>query len=325
MIAAVIVSFKPIPEHFQLLLKALVSQVDLLCVVDNSPASNNTVVNVMTNCGLGYDQVRVVRMGRNVGIAMALNVGIEIGLSEGAEFLLLSDQDSLPANDMVEQLFRSLLGLISEGEKVAAVGPVFKEFNTDKVHPFQVQVPGHFFYDHGYASTESPLVDALTLITSGCLIPVAAIREVGFMRAEYFVDAVDLEWSHRARALGYRLVGVGWANMQHRMGEDTLRVWYLRWRNEVAYPPLRLYYRVRNLIALSREDYVGLGWKLRNSWNMAGVVYSHLVFGVQRLGSLKMICLGFWHGLIGRMGPFPEPAKEAKSGFDSSGADGENY
>ncbi|MDA8961970.1 glycosyltransferase family 2 protein [Congregibacter sp.] len=321
MIAAVVVSFNPMPEHFELLLKTLVSQVDLLCVVDNSPSSNNTVVDVLINCGLGFEQVRVVRLGQNAGIATALNIGIEIGLSEGAEFLLLSDQDSLPANDMVKNLAHSLDRLLSEGEKIAAVGPVFNEFNTDKVHPFQVQVPGHFFYDHGFASAESPLVDALTLITSGCLITATAIREVGLMRAEYFVDAVDLEWSHRARSQGYRLVGVGSATMQHRMGEDSLRVWYLRWRTEAAYPPLRLYYRVRNLIALTREGYVGLGWKLRNFWYMTGVVYSHLVFGAQRLDSLKMICVGFWHGVIGKMGPYPVKGRVGASDLESRGAD----
>ncbi|WOJ93175.1 glycosyltransferase family 2 protein [Congregibacter variabilis] len=321
MIAAVVVTFNPMPGQFELLLKVLVSQVDLLCVVDNSPSSNNTVADVLISCGLGFDQVRVVRLGRNAGIATALNIGIEIGLSEGAEFLLLSDQDSLPASDMVKSLARSLEGLLSEGEKVAAVGPVFQECNTDKVHPFQVQIPGHLFYGHGFASAESPLVDALTLITSGCLIQAAAIRDVGLMRDEYFVDGVDLEWSHRARAKGYRLVGVNGATMRHEMGEDRLRVWYLRWRMEAEYPPLRLYYRVRNLIALTRESYVDLSWKLRNSWAIAGVVYSHLIFGTRRLDSLKMVCVGLWHGVVGKMGPYSMSVKDGASDLRPTGLD----
>ncbi|EQD74077.1 hypothetical protein B1B_02878, partial [mine drainage metagenome] len=46
------------------------------------------------------------------------------------------------------------------------------------------------------------------------------------MREDFFIDNVDIEWSHRARAAGFSLFGVGAAVMFHSMGDQALRVWY---------------------------------------------------------------------------------------------------
>jgi rhamnosyltransferase len=40
------------------------------------------------------------------------------------------------------------------------------------------------------------------------------LREVGPMREDFFIDHVDIEWSHRMRAAGHALFGVGAAASQ---------------------------------------------------------------------------------------------------------------
>jgi len=126
------------------------------------------------------------------------------------------------------------------------------------------------------------------------------------MNEGLFIDYVDVEWCLRAVSRGYELYGSGTASMFQHLGERSLRVWYLRWRNETLYSPLRIYYRVRNHITLCRLCYIPLSWKFRASWYVAGVVYSHAIFSDQRMESLAMAFKGFAHGMLGRLGRLGE-------------------
>ena len=126
----------------------------------------------------------------------------------------------------------------------------------------------------------------------------------GPMREDLFIDHVDIEWCHRARSRGWKLFGTSNASMLHSMGgEEPLRVWYFGWRQESAYSPLRMYYRIRNFVVLCGLDYIDVRWKIRNAWYWLGFVYSHVVFGHTKFASLRMAWMGLVDGLRGRLGP----------------------
>ena len=304
MIIGVIVTYQPEAQVFNELLNRLAPQVDNICIVDNSPPENNTAFSVALSVEINLDRLFFLRLGDNYGIATALNQGIEIAISEGADFVLLSDQDSFPTANMVSGLVAAFNALQDQGIRVGAVGPVFTDLHTSLSYPFQSSLPKHLFYVHRRPAQNKPHIEALTLITSGTLIPVEVFEKIGFMREDFFIDQVDIEWCHRARAHDYFLFGTGWAKMYQRMGDDNLRVWYLRWRNESAYSPTRLYYRLRNFVALCKLSFIDWRWKLRSSWYLLGVVYSHIIFGSQRFECLGMCVKGVWHGIIGRMGRY---------------------
>lgn len=299
---AVVVAYMPDVAVLRELLAALCPQVAGVVVVDNTPEDDSRVESV---CGdSAFDGVELIRLGCNQGIARALNVGISAALDAGATHVLLSDQDSLPASDMVAILLREETRLLASGRHVAAVGPTYTDRHTGITFPFQVDVPGKFFYGHQRADALHPVVEALTLITSGALIPAAACRSVGPMREEFFIDHVDIEWCHRACAAGYSLYGVAAAIMYHAMGDHALRVWYFGWRQEGAYSPVRVYYRIRNFVALCRMPIIRPGWKLRSAWYWLGFTYSQVIFGRQSLACLKMAVRGLWDGWRGHMGPW---------------------
>jgi len=144
----------------------------------------------------------------------------------------------------------------------------------------------------------------LTLITSGSLIATEALKEIGDMREDFFIDHVDIEWCHRARAHGFRLFGTSNARIFHRMGEASLRVWYFGWRYESAYPPLRTYYRIRNFVVLAKNPNIAVSWRIRNGWCWLGFLYSQIFFGKSRLASLRMGLLGLWDGVRNKLGPY---------------------
>lgn len=306
MIAAVIVSFDPEAGKFVPLLERLLGQLDHVIIVDNSPRHNEAALEQILHANLPLERLSLCRIGDNLGIAAALNIGIGTALDEGADFVLLSDQDSLPAEDMVPNLKIAYDRLSAAGVAVGAVGPTFTDEYTGYTYPFQADIPGRFFYGHQVPTTGQPDVEALTLITSGTLVPANVLRDVGGMREDFFIDHVDIEWSHRARSKGYKLYGTGQAKMLQSMGEENLRVWYFGWRFESTYKPLRIYYRIRNYVALIRLDYIGWRWKLRSAWYWTGVVYAHVFFGPKgaRLECLRMAVRGFFDGVRSRMGRY---------------------
>jgi rhamnosyltransferase len=299
---AVVVAYFPDAAVLRALLDALLAQTTGVFVVDNTPAADERVATLCA--ALPQQALRLIRLGDNFGIARALNVGIDAALAAGATHVLLSDQDSLPAADMVAALLAAMDDLQRAGQRVGAVGPTYTDRHTGITFPFQAHIPGKLFYGHLRPDAAHPAVKALTLITSGTLVPASVLREVGPMREDFFIDYVDIEWSHRVRAAGYGLFGVGAAVMFHSMGDQALRVWYFGWRQESAYSPVRVYYRIRNFVALCRLPFIPWRWKLRNGWYWLGFVYTQTVFGQQRPAALRMAVRGFWDGLRGRMGPW---------------------
>ena len=299
---AVVVAYLPDTEVLRALLNALLAQTDGVLVVDNTPADDRCVETLCA--ALPHDALRLIRLGENLGIARALNVGIDAALAAGASHVLLSDQDSLPASDMVAALLAALSDLQRASQRVGAVGPTYTDRHTGITFPFQAEVSGKFFYGHRRPDAMHPAIEALTLITSGTLIPVPVLRELGPMREDFFIDHVDIEWSLRAHAAGYALFGVGAAVMFHSMGDHMLRSWRLGWRNESAYSPVRVYYRIRNFVVLCRMPRIRRRWKLRSAVYWVYFVYTQTVFGQQRLAALRMAARGLWDGLRGRMGPW---------------------
>jgi rhamnosyltransferase len=304
-VVAITVTYHPQADVFLPLLNQLLLQTAQVIVVDNTPGHSNSALAALIEGTTNQAHCVLIRLGENMGIAKALNEGCKHALSLDADFILLSDQDSLPSESMVGELYHAYQLLIDSGLQVGAVGPTYTDLHTGLTYPFQAQLPGHFFYGHQIPTNDVPHVEALTLITSGTLIPVSVFKDVGPMRDDFFIDQVDIEWCHRARSKGYRLFGTGWATMYQRMGEARLRVWYLRWRHESAYSPLRIYYRLRNFVALLKLDFIDWRWKIRSSWYCLGLLYSHMIFGPSRLETIKMFFKGTCHGLRNKMGRYP--------------------
>lgn len=299
-IFAVVVTFKPAIAPLEELLRSLMPQVAHTIIVDNSPDQEREFQSLIDSAG--SDDLTLISLGANFGVARALNVGIEQACAKYADFVLLSDQDSLPAADMVARLLEGYRRVSHGDLPVAAIGPAFTDIHTGTTFPFQANIPGKFFYGHIRPSAERPDVEALTIITSGKLIPLSVLETVGAMREDLFIDKVDLEWCLRARARGFAIYGTGNAQMFQRLGEHHLRVWWLRWRNESAYSPTRIYYQVRNFFALCRFRYIPLSWKLRQAWFTFGVAYSQIVFGNERVAAARMVLRGTLDGVLGRMG-----------------------
>lgn len=299
-ILAIIVAYYPNSVDLSSLVDALNNQVTEILIIDNTPAENDNLWEILKEKVAIYP-LRVVRFGKNLGIATGINIGINIALAESFSHVLLSDQDSLPLPGMVAGLLQAEQKNSTINQHVGAVGPVYIDAVTGLQFPFQVQRSNRLFYSREYVNPKTPDVKTLSLISSGTLIKTSVFQKVGAMREDFFIDHVDVEWCHRAISKGYTLVGTHRGLMQHRMGDTCLRVWFFNWRYINGYGPARLYYRFRNFIYLLRLSYVPLLWKIRASWYWVGNFYAHAIFASNRRENIKAMTSGIWDGLKANM------------------------
>lgn len=297
---AVIVTYNPDSLVLDRLLEALLPQVGGTVIVDNGSAVDISVWYrkwETRNCKLNM-------LGRNTGIAKAQNVGIEEARKSGAGFILLSDQDSRPAEDMVLRLREAAERRSTREMKLAAVGPRYLDPRQNNPPPF-IRIKG-LRLERQACSTEDTVVEVEYLIASGCLIPMATLNVVGGMREDLFIDYVDIEWGLRARGLGYKSYGVCAAKMEHSLGENPI---FFRGRTIPLHSALRHYYHFRNAIWLYKQRSVPLNWKLADGLRLARKYGFYSVFAKPRMQHLKMMSLGMIHGLVSRLGKIDQTSR----------------
>ncbi|WP_315098669.1 glycosyltransferase family 2 protein [uncultured Cellulomonas sp.] len=296
-VVAVVVTYAPDVPTTAGLLTALAAQVDEVVVVDNGsdPAvRDGLAAHVERDGGL------FVALPENVGIGGAQNVGSDRAREAGATHVLFSDQDSLPAPDMVAQLLAGLARARARGDRTGAVGPLPVDdrdetatllFEPRRWGPRRAPVP----------DDPEALVPVAFLLASGCLVPVEVLDEVGPMRAEWFIDHVDLEWGLRVRRAGYALFGVVGARLGHQLGDRLARV-PGRTREVHIHSPLRNYYMARNTLLLVRSGLMPWAWRVGYvAWIVKYSAY--YVLAVSPRGSrLRQLVAGLRDGVLGRTG-----------------------
>jgi len=294
-VCAIVVIYRPDPVLLRELLDAVTPQVDQVVVVDNTPleaADRNPAIS---------SKAVVLDQGGNLGLAAAQNVGIDWARQHGFRHVLLLDQDSTPGEGMVASLLDALARLGQAGP-VAAVGPRFHDLRGDRDAPF-VRL-GFPFNRKLWCEREGQVVACDFLISSGALIPMAALDAIGPMDAGLFIDNVDLEWSFRARARGFSLYGVCAATMHHRLG-DARHALPLRLGKVVVHGPVRLYYMMRNRVRLYRMPHTPGIWVAQD---VPRLLVKLFLFGVligPRPRNLRFMLRGLADGVRGHAGPCP--------------------
>lgn len=295
---AVVVTYEPDADQLARLLDAIRPQVDAVTIVDNA----STAVRPWLRAAAERAACELVQLEQNLGIAAAHNVGIARARAASARAVLLLDQDSTPDAGMVRHLTDAAVRLEHGGERVAAVGPSQIDRRTLEHAPFV----RFGFVRNAHLRCEAAAGEAIRcdhLISSGMLIPLAALDAIGGMDESLFIDLVDTEWSFRALSRGFALFGVCGASMYHTVGSRIARVGFPRSRAVIVHPPARLYYIFRNHLLLYRRSYVPLRWKAQDALRLA---YKCGVFATcipPRLTHSSIIVHALLDGIRGRTGP----------------------
>lgn len=287
---AVIIVYQPCIAVLAKLVLSILPQVEQTCLVLNQAPPD--LLHQLQECGVSTASIATIHMPCNVGVATAQNAGIRYAIQEKFHRILLLDQDSFPASDMVFELGSAL----TEAPLAAAVGPCYVDPRQDNPSPF-LRCEGLRL--RRLCRDDGPVVPVDYLISSGCLISLAALSQIGEMRDDLFIDYIDIEWGLRAKAKGFLSYGVFAARMEHALGEDPIRLFG---RSISLHSPLRNYYLVRNAVLLYREKWIPLNWKLIDGWRLTRRFIFYLFFGGEFFQRLRMMLLGLAHALSGRAG-----------------------
>lgn len=296
-IVAVLVTFHPDVVLLQDVLRAIFPQVDRVFVFDNG-SRQAELQQLLRNAA--WPSLDVVYSPHNVGLAAGMNAGIAAARAQGASHVLLLDQDSVPAPDMVAALLR---GLAAEPNgTVAAVGPVFVDRRSGAHAPFVRIRP---LWNKKHIAAAGSRVEADFLISSGSLIPLQTLDQVGDMDAALFIDNVDLEWSFRARRLGFRLLGIGDARMQHAIGDRlrTCRIFGTTWRFPL-HSPLRLYYMTRNRLTLYARTETPWQWIAQDIPRLGLKFLGMTLLQAPRITHVRYMLRGIRDAFLGRLGQY---------------------
>lgn len=288
-IAGIVVYF-PDATHLDRLVRTLAAEVRTIVIYANSPVDPEMEERLRT--AAGRTLLEVVRPGENGGLGAAYNALADRALAERQDYFFLLDQDSLPDTQTVSSL-RALFGLLDgAGERAALVGP--RPVDADR-RPFKVSA-GPPRTDLGFGARRSAFV-----ISSGSLVRTEAAKAIGAFRADYFIDAIDIEWCMRANALGYSTWLADGIAMAHSLGQGVIRLPFgIRM---VRQPPRRLYTFLRNQLDMLRLPHVPGAYKRK--WLM--ILPLRIIVYVCHDRFRLATCLAIWRGLSdgarGRLGP----------------------
>lgn len=270
---AVVVSYNS-PRKLDATLTALSPQIDRVVVVDNgSEPSDRHLVEIVAR----KHNAILIEFEENKGIGAALNRGVEEAVLNNANWILTMDQDSVVASDFMMEM--------------------------DRVR--ETQQPDCCFtpYSTGLRQKSSSRVSEVAYaITSGNLLPVNLLADIGPFREELFIDGVDIDFSLRLRKKGYRIFHVPSARVNHDLGDQPTKTPF-----HSVHSPRRRYYMARNHVILVREYFAHFPFfivKLSIA-HLASCCLA-ILLGPLRLSSLNHILKGTRDGLGGRTGALGE-------------------
>lgn len=211
-----------------------------ILLFDNSESPNFTEL-------ANTDKIICYQSAKNVGVGGAHYYACQLAEAEQADFVLLLDQDSQLPHNFIKNMVLEFHRLQKSYSQLAAVGPSFSDprFPESKKRQFRNRLRDSFRFRS-------------ILISSGMLILVSALKNIGYPKKEYFIDLVDTEWCLRALYKNYHVIKIPGIQMKHSIGETkNIGGFILKYQQ-----PIRYYYSIRNSFFLFHEQQIALSLRV---------------------------------------------------------------
>ncbi|OYU53847.1 MAG: hypothetical protein CFE25_17300 [Chitinophagaceae bacterium BSSC1] len=262
-------------EHLQ----SYLSVVDHLLLLDNSESPSSDVTEILSKDA--SNKIQYQYFGENRGIAERLNQAIEYAQSKGYRYLLTMDQDTGFQPSQMLQYWQKV-----------------QDNQLDKVVQFGANCQPDF----------TPISDipqqTNNLITSGTILDLSYIEQIGPFDQALFIDFVDTEFSFRVVEKGYRNLLFADIVLQHRIGylKMSRSIKNFKSSARILHAPIRVYYILRNgLYLLFRSPFVkGENRKLLLS-NMK-ILKNDLIYHNQKGAVYSNVLRAVYDFVFGKMG-----------------------
>lgn len=281
---SVIVTYNPDLVNLKKLIEKISSKFEFIILVDNFSKNQREIV---------FDSIEIVKLTKNFGIAAAQNIGIKKAIELGAENILFFDQDSSIDEDFIDNLYKDFISLKHVGHKIAAIGPQFIDKELGFYAPALI-VNKNGLIDKVDIKNITEPKEVSIIISSGSLISVTALQDIGLMNEDFFIDYVDTEWCFRALDKGYKIYVSNKATMHHSVGDATIKLFGFTCPVHSAY---RRYYRVRNLLLMRNIPHVKKIWILKMLLNNILVQFLLIVTQKSRKEYLRFFIISIYDGI----------------------------
>lgn len=271
-IAAVIITYNTGNEFSKNVL-SLKKHVGEVIVVDNG--SNKETLSMLR--GL-KEEITLIELNENKGIAYALNRGIEYAVNNDFQWVLTLDHDSTVSDSMISNML-SVYNSIDESEKEKIV-----MLTPKHVEEKQMDVVSK--------SQENKWEYVLTEITSGALTK-ADFYKNELYDEKLFIDLVDHDYCLRINSMGYKIIRVNSAILIHNLGESIQKKILGITITPTNHSALRRYYMSRNRKYIWNK-YRGTfkEWVIKDKIRFLNEIVKIITFEDEKLNKLKMIKLG---------------------------------
>ncbi|OYZ47968.1 MAG: hypothetical protein B7Y15_12995, partial [Bacteroidetes bacterium 24-39-8] len=177
----VVILYHPDTTSFLENLSSYLSELDQVLLLDNSETPSQVLIEALAN--VHSSKINYQYFGENRGIAQRLNQAIEMAKGLGYQYLLTMDQDTSFQTDQLAFYWRKI-----------------QENTLDRVVQFGANCQSEI-------TPVNPMPQLVNnLITSGTILDLFYLDQIGPFDENLFIDFVDTEFSFRVIEKGYKNV-----------------------------------------------------------------------------------------------------------------------
>lgn len=228
--------------------------------------------------------VRILHNESNRGFAAAMNQGIREGLARGAEYLLLLNNDTLVAADMIRQM----MAYATQPQVGIVVPKILYHDRPDRIWSVGARLHAWTLEKSGEARGQrdsgrwGKVLERDQVTACALLLSRELVERIGLLDERFFVYYDDADLSLRARRAGYRILLVPQARVWHKAaatsgGVDT---------------PQERYWMARSSVLFFRKHAHGWQWLLIAPYRLGSALKT----------TLRLVLHGRWPSLLAYWG-----------------------
>lgn len=285
-IVACVVTYQP-GEDLADNLRALRKQAARVFVVDNG--SGNAAAVEAHARALGCD---FIGLPRNLGVAAALNQGLMQARALGATWLATFDQDSQLPEGALHGLLAAWAGH-PERDRIGVLSLTHADRATGQ----------HYHHAWDILEESGSWRRLRSAITSGSLVRLDAVAQVGAFDERLFIDSVDHDFCLRARRHGWLVMEDRTRVLTHSIGAATVHRWLGRSLVVRNHSADRRYYMARNQLEVARQNFLADPvWSLKACLQLVNTALGVALFETQARSKLAAMAQGALHFALRRFG-----------------------
>ncbi len=227
-----------------------------------------------------FPQVDGIRLQSNLGYANAINTGLRWAIEHRFDFVAVMNNDTVVAPKLFETLFKA-------SEPKSLLVPIICGYaNREKVWygGGEINRVTGGVKHLGMGGKEIPQQDFYCTFATGCFwwMPVAIVREVGFLSEDFYMYCEDADYSIRLQEAGFKIKVVVKAKVFHKISQRTggstsaFQNYYISRNRLLCVTRHKAYYAVMaELFTL-----IGRSFRYIKYWKRRNIAYKAIADGV---------------------------------------------